>query len=236
MLALYEKFRPATLDDVVGQDDVVKRLKVIRDRGNNDGKAVGCGESGFGGRVFWISGPSGSGKTTLARIIARDVADPYAIIEFDAQRLSLGDKDDGKVSLRELRGYCQFRPIGSKGWHAFICNEAHNLSSRVVSELQTVLEEPHVQRTSTWIFTTTTKGQQRLFDTKFDAQPFLSRAMMFELSPKGHELDFAMRVQQIAVSEGLDGRPLAEYIELVRHCNGNMRQCLNAVESGEMLV
>lgn len=228
-MLLYEKFRPATLGDVVGQDDVVKRLKVIRDRGNNDGPPVGCSGSGFGGRVFWISGPSGSGKTTLARIIAADVADPYAIVEIDAQRLSI-------EQLREFDRMCHFRPIGKNGWHAFIVNESHGLSGRVVSELQTVLEEMHVQRTSTWIFTTTTRGQQRLFDTKFDAQPFLSRAMMFELSPKGHELDFAMRVQQIAQSEGLDGRPLAEYIELIRRCDGNLRKALNEVESGAMLT
>lgn len=212
---LYSKWRPTTLDDVVGQDDVVRRLKVIRDR------------TGFGGRVFWFSGPSGAGKTTLARIIAEDAADGYAIQEIDAARLTV-------EQLRELERSCRMKPLG-KGWHAIIVNESHNLSARVVSELQTVLEEPHVQHTSLWVFTTTTAGQQKLFDTKFDAQPFLSRAMMFELSPHGHELDFAQRVMEIAQAEGLDGQPLSAYVELIRRCCGNLRKAINEVESGIML-
>jgi replication-associated recombination protein RarA len=216
MKPLYERFRPRTLDEVVGQDETVKRLKLIRDR------------TGFGGRVFWFSGPSGAGKTTMARLIAEDAADAYAIVEIDAARLTV-------EQLRDFERMCRMKPLG-RGWHAFIINEAHNLSARVVSELQTVLEEPHVQNTSLWVFTTTTAGQQRLFDTKFDAQPFLSRAMMFELSLHGHELDFAQRVMEIARAEDLDGRPLCEYVDLIRRCKGNLRQALNAVESGEMLL
>lgn len=231
MLTLYEKYRPTTLDDVVGQDETVRRLKVIRDR-NGGGRVTaddGYPNPGFGGRVFWISGPSGAGKTTLARILANETADRYAIVEIDAQKLNI-------ELLREFERQCKFRPIGKCGYHAFIVNEAHGLSSKVVSELQTVLEDRHVQRNSLWVFTTTTAGQQKLFDTKFDAQPFLSRAMMFELSPKGHELDFAQRVMEIAQAEQLDGRPLCEYVELVRRCKGNMRQCLQMVESGCMIA
>lgn len=213
--SLYSRYRPKTLDEVVGQQKTVKRLKLIRDR------------SGFGGRVYWFSGPSGSGKTTLARLIADEAADSYAVQECDAARI-------GVEQIRELERMCRMKPLG-KGWHAIIINEAHNLSGRIVSELQTILEEPHVQHTSLWIFTTTTAGQQRLFDNAFDAMPFLSRAMRFDLSPHGHELEFAHRVMEIAQAENLDGQPLGKYIELIRRCNGNMRAALNAIESGEML-
>lgn len=214
-MLLYEKVRPRSFDEVVGQDDVIRRLNVIRERG-------------FGGRVFWLSGPSGAGKTTIARIIAAEVADPYAIVEIDAQRLSI-------EQLREFDRMCHFRPIGVKGYHCFIANEAHGLSSKVVSELQTVLETDYVQTTSTWIFTTTTAGQQRLFDTKFDTMPFLSRAVMIELSAKSF-LEMATRLQQIAVDEGLDGQPLSAYIDLIRRCSGNMRKALNEIDSGAMLA
>ena len=52
---LYERYRPTSLDQVIGQPKAVKRIQTV---GNP------------GGKSYWISGISGSGKTTLARVIA----------------------------------------------------------------------------------------------------------------------------------------------------------------------
>ena len=71
-MRLYEKWRPASLDDVVGQDRIVQRLRGMIER------------DGLGGRAFLITGKSGTGKTSLARIIAAEFADPYNVCEFDA--------------------------------------------------------------------------------------------------------------------------------------------------------
>lgn len=111
------------------------------------------------------------------------------------------------------------------------------LSDRVVSRLQTVLEEPQVQRNSTWIFTTTNRGQRALFDDKFDACPFLSRATALEFESRGSELElaFAVHVRKIAQAEGCDGRPLEDYLALVRRCGHNLRKAIGEVESGAML-
>ena len=62
-----------------------------------------------------------------------------------------------------------------------IVNEAHGMSSKVVSRLQTVLEQGCVQKNSTWIFTTTFQGQKRLFDGVMDPCPFMSRAIELTL-------------------------------------------------------
>jgi replication-associated recombination protein RarA len=69
---LFERHRPHSLDDVVGQDRAVGTLRGIMAR------------SGAGGRAFWLSGPSGAGKTTLARIIAASIADEWSTVEFDS--------------------------------------------------------------------------------------------------------------------------------------------------------
>ena len=50
-MTLAEKYRPKTLQEVVGQD---KACKVI------------SGLPSVGGRAFYITGKSGTGKTTLA--------------------------------------------------------------------------------------------------------------------------------------------------------------------------
>lgn len=216
MKALYETYRPRTWDDLVGQNKLIAKMAVIRRRG-------------LVGRVFWITGSSGSGKTTAARLIASEIADDYAVVEIDAQ-------DMGLDRVREFERMCQFKPLG-KGCHVFIVNEAHGLSSKVVSRLQTVLEQDHVQRNSTWIFTTTFQGQQRLFDGAFDACPFMSRAIELTLE-HGEDvvLAFAVRARKIAHTEQLDGKPLEDYVRLVRGCDCNMRKVLQQIEAGEMLA
>ena len=54
---LFEKYRPKTFDEVLGQDKAIHKIELLLARG-------------WGGRAWWISGASGAGKTTLARIIA----------------------------------------------------------------------------------------------------------------------------------------------------------------------
>ena len=216
MKALYEAHRPGSWKDLAGQDKLVQRLSIIRRRG-------------LVGRVFWVTGDSGTGKTTVAKLIADEIADDYAVIEIDAQDLGID-------RVREFERMCQFKPIG-KGCHVLIINEAHGLSSKVVSKLQTVLEQSHVQRNSTWIFTTTFQGQKRLFDGVMDACPFMSRAIELTLE-HGEDvvLAFAVRARQIAQQEQLDGQPLDAYVRLVRDCGCNMRKVLQQIEAGEMIV
>lgn len=218
MSLLAERYRPKRLEDLVGQSKVVNRIKFMRDRG------------GLHGRVFWLVSDSGTGKTSCARIIANEVADPYAIIEVDAQNFTLD-------FIRDLERMCQTKPLGQKGCHVFICNEAHRLSDRATSLLQTVLEERHVQRNSTWCFTTTRKGAS-LFDDNFDACPFLSRATILQFESRGEQLllDYACHVRKIAQAEGCDGQPIERYLDLVRKNSYNLRACLSAVESGVMLL
>jgi replication-associated recombination protein RarA len=217
MPTLAEKHRPTSLEGLVGQSQIVRRINLLRTAG------------GLQSRVLWLVGESGTGKTTAARIIVAEIADSWAVIEKDAQEFTMD-------AVREFERMCQCKPIGNKCCHVFICNEAHRLSDRVVSRLQTVLEEPCVQRNNTWIFTTTNRGQESLFADKFDACPFLSRATVLEFESRGEQLvlDFACHVRKIAQAEGCDGKPIAAYIELVRKCKHNLRTCLMAEESGAM--
>lgn len=214
-MILYEKYRPKIWSELIGQENLVLQVSNALKRG-------------LVGRVFWITGASGTGKTTVARLIASEVAEPYATEEVNAI-------DVGLSEIRAWERNCNYKPISGPGY-CFIVNEAHCLSSRVVSQLQTVLENPYVQKNSTWLFTTTFKGQRKLFDGVDDSLPFLSRAIKLQLaSGGGLTLEFAMHIRNIMRAESMTEIPLHEIADRLKACDCNMREVINQIETQELV-
>src|SRR5919201_6214812 len=207
-LPLHERYRPGTWAEVVAQEKIVARLRLLAQR------------AGLAGRAFWLSGPSGAGKTTIARLIGLEVADPFLIEEIDASALSV-------AALRELEKDSQVRGWGAKPGRAYLVNEAHGLRKDVIRQLLVTLERipAHV----VWVFTTTCEGQDSLFEDYADASPLLSRCIRLDLARRGLAEAFATRAQEIARREGLDGRPAKDYLRLVQEHRNNLRAVLMAV-------
>lgn len=156
-MALYRTYRPATLDEVVGQEHVTGPLRraLANDRVHH---------------AYLFSGPRGCGKTSTARIMARSLnceqgptPDPCGVcqsctdlaangpgsldvIELDAA--SHGGVDD----TRDLRERAMFAPASSR-YKIYIIDEAHMVSSAGFNALLKLVEEPpeHVR----FIFATT---------------------------------------------------------------------------------
>lgn len=211
-MRLYEKYRPKSLDEIVGQPKAVDQARRIIERG-------------AGGNAIWISGPSGAGKTTLARIIAGAIADPFYVEECVADQLSADRLSDWQ---RSMRMYSM-----GKGGRAFIVNEAHGLRAPIQRCLLQLLEED-LPRHVCVIFTTTWDGQEAMFDG-IDGNPLLSRCSRIGLTNQGLAQAFAERVLTIARAENMDGQPLAEYVKLARKHGNNCRAMLVDVEDGIML-
>ena len=199
-MQLYEKYRPKTLNEFIGQGKVKKQIKLV------------MGRPDWNKDAFWFEGVSGSGKTSLAWILANHVVETdWAVLEFN------GNYCDKKWVNRIYYSIGLSAPKGR--WKVYIINEAHAMSIQAAQGWLTLLESLPKHRLV--IFTTTESLANNLFG-KF-SEPFARRCKVFRfINDKRLTRAFAKRAKKIAQAESLDSKPLQEYIRLVQDCNNNM--------------
>jgi len=142
--ALYNKWRPRTFDDVVGQGHITETLK----RQVQEGRLS---------HAYLFTGSRGTGKTTCARILARAVNCEHPVdgapcnacpaclgIENgslpDVQELDAAS-NNGVDQVRALRDEAVYTPAVVKK-RVYIIDEVHMLTAAAFNALLKILEEP----------------------------------------------------------------------------------------------
>ena len=142
--ALYRKYRPTKLSELVGQEEAVSLIGNQIEKENL-------------GHAYLFSGPRGVGKTSLARIIALQLGcDPiFDISEIDAA--SHNKVDD----IREMNESVNFIASSPGKKRVFILDEVHMLSNAASNAFLKTLEEPpeHI------IFILATTEPERVLET-----------------------------------------------------------------------
>ena len=217
-MQLCEKYRPRAFGDFIGQERLIRRVRAVMGR-----EDFGVG----GGDAFFVSGPTGTGKTSFAQIIARELgADDWAIEEIDGEACSV----DRVRKLADTIGLGAWGEA-SAGWRVWIVNEAHSMTAKAVQAWLTLLERLPMKRLI--VFTTTEKADADLFGNF--TSPLLARCKRFDFTNQGLAPLFAKRAREIAQTEGMDGKPQAAYLRLVKTCKNSMRDVLQRIDAGEMM-
>ncbi|MFA5009869.1 MAG: DNA polymerase III subunit gamma/tau [Patescibacteria group bacterium] len=223
--ALYRKYRPKTLFDVVGQDYIKVTL----------GNQLASGQIGH---AYLFTGPKGTGKTSVARILARSVnclnsehGEPCGkcthCVAFDNnQMMDLIEIDAASNrsidNIRELISKIALAPSQGK-YKIYVIDEAHQLTKEASNALLKTLEEPPAHA----IFVLATTDPDKLLPT------IISRCQRFDFRYVPMN-EAAKHLAEVAKSESIsissDG---LEFI--ARQSGGSLRDAMGLLEQASFM-
>lgn len=193
---LHVKYRPGSIDKVVGHKEVCKSLKAALVDSNKP-------------HSFLFTGPSGTGKTTFARIVAEQVGcSPNNILEIDAAT------NTGIDAMREVTSSLKYQGFGDSPNKMVILDEVHALSKSAWTALLKSIEEPppHV------FFALCTTDSGKVPAT------IVTRCLSYNLKPLRFD-DILDLLESVADQEELD-TPDEILSMIGKACNGSPRQAL----------
>ncbi|NLK26042.1 MAG: replication factor C small subunit [Euryarchaeota archaeon] len=197
-----EKYRPRTLKEVMGQKDIVERLRSYVETKNLP--------------HLMFAGPAGTGKTTCAIALARELyGDMW---KFNFNELNASDERGIDVVRGKIKDFARTAPMGNAGFKIIFLDEADALTGDAQAALRRTME----RYSRTCRFVLSCNYSSKIID------PIQSRCAVFRFRPLRQE-DIRSYLQRISQLEELDIDEDA-LNALVHVSQGDMRKAINSLQ------
>ena len=198
-----EKYRPKILDDVVGQDNIIERLKAYAKTKNVP--------------HLIFSGPAGTGKTTSALALAREV---FGIDAWKQNFHELNASDERGIGVvrGKIKDFARTAPIGETQFKIIFLDEADSLTTDAQAALRRTIERyTHICR-----FILSVNYSSKIIE------PIQSRCAVFRFKPIKSE-DIKKYIRKIASKEKLE--ITSDGLEtLIFVARGDLRKAINLLQ------
>ncbi|WP_254823866.1 replication factor C small subunit [Haloglomus halophilum] len=201
-----EKYRPQSLDDIVGQDTIVERLKSYINRQDLP--------------HLLFAGPAGVGKTTASVAIAKEIYGDDWRENF--LELNASDQRGIDVVRDRIKSFAR-ASFGGYDYRVIFLDEADALTSDAQGALRRTME----QFSNNTRFILSCNYSSQIID------PIQSRCAVFRFSPLGDDAVEA-QIRQIAENEDIELTE-AGLDALVYAAGGDMRKAINGLQAAAVM-
>lgn len=204
-----EKYRPKTLDDVVGQDDIIRALKGFVERRSMP--------------HLLFAGPAGTGKTTTALALANDLYKSEELVASNYLELNASDERGIDTIRTKIKDFAKTAPFGDVPFKMIHLDEADNLTADAQQALRRIME----------MYSATTRF---IFACNYSSkiiEPIQSRCAVFRFGPIPEEA-VRKRLIMIAEKEGVDYTD--EGISAIIYvAEGDLRRAINLLQTASVM-
>lgn len=198
-----EKYRPRKFEEVVGQEEIIKRVKSLTNAMNLP--------------HLLFAGPAGTGKSTLALIIVRELFNE----SWRENYLELNASDERGIDVirQKVKDFARTKAIGDVPFKVIFLDEADALTREAQQALRRTMEN----YTSTCRFILSCNYSSKILD------PIQSRCVIFRFQLL-EKKDIKKRVDVICQNEGLTITNEA-FDTLYESSGGDCRRIINLLQA-----